>query len=150
MVDSHSAPSAKRIQSKNCFVCGRENHRGLNVPFFYDGNSVSASYIPDRNLCGFDGVVHGGIIFALADEAMMHLLWASGLRAVTAEVTIRFHGSIKAGEPIEINASFDNTTSRIIRATCRVRTSDGTKIATAQGKFLPLKENEKLIFRKTF
>jgi uncharacterized protein (TIGR00369 family) len=144
-----SGASRGEIQAKNCFVCGYDNPSGLNVPFHYDGDKITARFVPDNNLCGFEGVVHGGILFALCDEAMMHLIWASGHRAITAEVTMRFHRHSTAGKEIQISASFESIGPHLIKAGCLLNDSDG-RIATARGKFLPMSEKEKLFFRKKF
>ena len=150
MSGSFAALSGKTIQAKNCFVCGRENLRGLNVPFYYDGKIINARFTSDKNLCGFDNIVHGGILVALADKAMMHLVWASGLQPVTAEITVKFHGYAKAGDEIGLEASFDKLSPKLIKATCRIKGLAGTKIAAARGKFLPFSQGEGSVFRKTF
>lgn len=93
--------------------------------------------------------MHGGILFALCDEAMMHLIWASGQRAITAEITIRFHRHAEAGKEILISACFESIGSHLIKAECRLSDVDG-KIATAKGKFLPMSQKEKTLFRKKF
>lgn len=93
--------------------------------------------------------MHGGILFALCDEAMMHLIWASDHRAITAEVTMRFHRHAEAGKDIMISASFESIGSHLIKAECRLSDAEG-KIATARGKFLPMSEKEKSFFRKKF
>lgn len=148
---SRPASDASRgeIQAKNCFVCGYDNPRGLNIPFHYDGEKITARFTPDIDLCGFEGVVHGGILFALCDEAMMHLIWASGHRAITAEITMRFHRHSEAGKEILISAAFESIGSHLIKAQCSLSDADG-KIATARGKFLPMSEKEKSFFRKKF
>ena len=81
--------SAKTVQAQKCFVCGSENPRGLKVPFIFEDDKVRAEFTPDGDLCGFDGIVHAGILFALADEAMMHLIHGNQVKAITSEVTLR-------------------------------------------------------------
>ena len=142
--------STEILQAKNCYVCGYDNPRGLNIPFYYQANAVTAKFTPDEAYCGFDGIVHGGILFALCDEAMMHLIWGSGLRAITAEVKMRFHRYARVGEEIEVSASFVSRSPRLIKAVSLLRRTGGEKIATAQGKFLPLSDKERQIFRKQF
>jgi uncharacterized protein (TIGR00369 family) len=144
-----SGASRGKIQARNCFVCGYHNPRGLNVPFYYDNEKIAARFTPADDLCGFESVVHGGILFSLCDEAMMHLIWASGHRAITAEITMRFHRHAEAGKEILVSASFESIGSHLIKAECQLSDSGG-RIATARGKFLPMSEEEKLFFRKKF
>jgi acyl-coenzyme A thioesterase PaaI-like protein len=122
----------------------------LKIPFYYDGTSVSGEFTPGRELCGFDNLVHGGIVFSLADEAMMHLIWAAGLRAVTAEIVMRYHGFAKVDEEIKLSAEFDSVTERLIKAKCLLTNTRAGKIATAWGKFLPFSKGDENTFTKQF
>ena len=139
-----------RLQAKNCFVCGYDNPRGLGIPFYYDGKEVSGCFVPDYWTSGFERVVHGGIIFAIADEAMMHLLWAAGIRAITAEVTIRYHNYAQTGEELKIHATILERSSHMIKARCSLTNAKGVKMATASGKFLPFSEKDFKNFEKVF
>ncbi len=140
----------RKLQARYCFVCGSDNPRGLRIPYYYDGERVKTEFVPGPELCGFDNIVHGGIVYSLADEAMMHLIWASGLRAVTAEVTMRYHGYARVNGRIKLTAEFENITDRLIKAKCALLDDDGGKIATARGKFLPFSENDAKTFKKQF
>ena len=57
-----------------CFVCGPKNPVGLKVSFNWDGKVARAEFTPNRSHQGWSGVVHGGIISCLLDEAMS---WAA-------------------------------------------------------------------------
>ncbi len=140
----------RKLQARCCFVCGSDNPRGLRIPYYYDGEKVRTEFVPGPDLCGFDDIVHGGIVYSLADEAMMHLIWASGLRAVTAEVTMRYHGYARVNGRIKLTAEFENITDRLIKAKCALLGDNGRKIATARGKFLPFSEDDAKIFKKQF
>lgn len=142
--------SQRKLQARHCFVCGSENPHGLKIPYFYDGERVKTEFVPGPELCGFDQIVHGGIVFSLADEGMMHLIWASGLRAITAEVTMRYHGYAKVNERIQLTAEFESITDRLIKAKCVLLNDESRKIATARGKFLPFSEEDAKTFKKQF
>jgi uncharacterized protein (TIGR00369 family) len=140
----------RKLQARDCFVCGSDNPRGLKIPYYFDGSKVKTEFIPGSDLCGFDNIVHGGIVFSLADEAMMHLIWASGLRAITAEVTMRYHNYAKVNEKINIMAEFEQVGAKLIKAKCALLNDGGKKIATAKGKFLPFSGNDYETFKKRF
>ena len=146
--DLKTAP--RMLQSKDCYVCGIENPAGLKISFFYDGSSVSAEFTPGEEFCGFNGIVHGGIIYALADEAMMHLVWASGRRATSAEIKMRYHNYARTGVKLKLTAEFEEIKPRLITARCRISDNDERKIATASGKFLPFADGDEEIFKKRF
>lgn len=139
-----------KLQAKNCFVCGYDNPRGLGLPFYYDGDTVCGTFTPERWTSGFEEVVHGGILFAIADEAMMHLLCAAGIRAISAEVTIRYHNYARTGGELKIKAELIEKSEHLIQAKCYLTNIKGGKIATASGKFLPFSEKDFKNFEKVF
>ncbi len=139
-----------KLQAKNCFVCGYDNPRGLRLPFYYDGETVCTTFTPADWMSGFEKVVHGGILFSIADEAMMHLLWARGLRAITAEVTMRYHNYAPTGKEIKIKAEITEQSGHLIKGKCYLTNLDNEKIATAIGKFLPFSEKDFRDFEKVF
>lgn len=150
MIENNSDAARKKLQARNCYICGYDNSRGLGIPFYYDGNIVESEFTPGAEFCGFDNIVHGGIIYSLADEAMMHLIWASGLRAVTAEITMRYHGFAKVNERIRLIADLEDVTDRLVKAKCLLFDDRDIKFATARGKFLPFTGGDENIFTKQF
>jgi len=150
VIPENKFPAGKKIQAKNCYICGYDNPRGLRIPFYYDGARVRSEFVPGRELCGFDNIVHGGIIYSLADEAMMHLIWAFGSKAVTAEIIMRYHGYARVNEKIALWAEFEEISARLIKAKCLLFDKNDKKIATARGKFLPFSKGDRDIFTKQF
>ena len=54
-----------------CIVCGPNHPRGLRITYEQDSSgSSTASWIPTSEWEGFRGIVHGGIISTVLDEAM--------------------------------------------------------------------------------
>jgi hypothetical protein len=52
----------------HCFGCSQTNTHGLQLRFWLSGEGCfTRCTIPER-LCGWDGLVHGGIVAALLDE----------------------------------------------------------------------------------
>lgn len=140
----------RKLQAKSCFVCGHDNPRGLNIPFYSDGEVVTARFTPDASLCGYDGIVHGGVIYTVADEAMMYLLWTKQIAAMTVEGAIRYHHYAHAGERLIVRAQIEQLVNRLICASATIIREDDIKIATANGKFLKLKDKERDNFKKVF
>lgn len=57
-------------ENHNCFGCSSTNASGLHLKFFTDEESVfSWVSVPDH-LCGWDGLVHGGVLSTILDETM--------------------------------------------------------------------------------
>src|SRR5579864_3726600 len=55
---------------QRCFVCGQRNPFGLHLVFRVEGDSVVADFQPREEHQGFPGVIHGGIVAAVLDEAL--------------------------------------------------------------------------------
>src|SRR3989442_13903180 len=55
---------------QRCFVCGQRNPNGLHLVFQLDQNTIVADFQPREEHQGFPGVIHGGIVAAVLDEAL--------------------------------------------------------------------------------
>jgi uncharacterized protein (TIGR00369 family) len=123
--------------NQKCYVCGNKNPAGLAVDFKIDADarSISASFTPSEDHQGFEGLVHGGILSALLDEAMAKLAYGVGLPAVTAELTIKFKAPAAPGEELLVSARLTEDTKKLITAEATI-TRGPVVIAEAKGKLL--------------
>ena len=55
---------------QRCFVCGHRNPYGLHLFFRLGDNTIVADFQPREEHQGFPGVIHGGIVAAVLDEAL--------------------------------------------------------------------------------
>src|SRR5271169_3326950 len=102
-----SQSSALRVNSKtkHCYVCGPENARGMQVPFFPDGpHGCRALYTARAEHSGWPGMLHGGVTFALMDEALGWAVHFQGLHGVTARADTRFRQPVAIGAKLIIRA----------------------------------------------
>ncbi|WP_224962383.1 PaaI family thioesterase [Geomonas subterranea] len=75
----------------SCFVCSEGHPHGLGLRFHHTSDGVACLTTVPASYCGFDGMVHGGIISALMDEAAAYALFARhGRLGVTREISVRF------------------------------------------------------------
>jgi acyl-coenzyme A thioesterase PaaI-like protein len=74
----------------NCFVCGKNNPGGLQLSFEIDKErqTLKTTFVASPTFQGWDGIVHGGIISTLLDEAMAKLVYELGYQSVTASLEI--------------------------------------------------------------
>lgn len=119
-----------------CFVCGKNNKEGLGLDFVSREGKVTAEFTPKSEHQGFKDIVHGGIISAVLDEAMVKAVLFQGRTAVTAEMTVRFRASLAPGEKSVVEAEAADTAGRLIRASSRLRKTDGSVVAEATAKLL--------------
>jgi len=108
-----------------CYVCGAQNPLGLKVPFVpYGENGSRARYTARKEHAGWKNILHGGVTFALMDEALGWSLYFQGLRGVTAKTEVRFRAPILVGTPLVITAFTRERARRIVRARAEVRRED--------------------------
>ena len=89
-----------------CFFCGSEHPTGLRLEFheLKDG-SVTARFPCGHLFEGYREALHGGVIAALLDSAMTNCLFAKGIVAVTAELTVRYLTPVRLDHPAEVTAA---------------------------------------------
>ena len=128
----------------SCFVCGESNPIGLNLRFETDGHLVQSHFTPRPEHIGFKQVVHGGIIATLLDEIMVWACMAQTKRfAYCAEFTVRFLNPLRPGEETIATAELvTNRRDRIFETKSDLKDSAGKILATATGKYIPVKAVE--------
>ncbi len=124
-----------------CFVCGRSNASGLRAEFLFDETerTLRGRFTPRTEHQGYEGIVHGGVIAALLDEAMVKLSGRTGAPAVSAELAVRFRAPAAPGESLAVLARITAEAGRLVEAEARVERGS-TVIAEARGKMLRGKE----------
>jgi len=121
-----------------CFACGKKNEKGLHLEFSFheQEKSVETTFCPQDMHQGWQGVVHGGIISTLMDEAMAKLAQLLGLHALTASLDVRFKEVARTGEPLHVRAELAKLTKKLIYAKAFARRADGSIVAEAQAKLI--------------
>jgi uncharacterized protein (TIGR00369 family) len=130
--------------TRSCFVCGESNPIGLRLRFETDGQKVQARFVPRAEHIGFKQTVHGGLVTTVLDEIMV---WACAVRtrrfAFSAELNVRFLRPLRPGETAIATAELvANRRGRILETKAELRSENGALLATARGKYLPLKPAE--------
>ncbi len=123
--------------NQRCYVCGKQNPVGLAVDFEINAQtrSIRARFTPSDVHQGYEGIVHGGILSALLDEAMVKLAFGLGIPAVTAEMTVKFISPAAPGEDLNVSGSLTHEARRLIQAEARIERGP-VIIAEAKGKLL--------------
>lgn len=119
-----------------CFVCGKENPKGLKVNFTISDGKTKGETILDKEYQGYSGIIHGGIIAALLDEACAYAAISLGYYTVTAEIKIRYKNILKPEEKIIIEAEANQIKSKLIEAKAQIKNLKNTIIAEAEGKLI--------------
>lgn len=122
-----------------CFVCGPGNPMGLRLRFERDGAVVSATFTPGRWHGGWQGVVHGGVLSAILDEAMAYTLFFNGVRAVTARMEVRYRHPVHAGDMVRVEAQIVRDARKLADVEGRIMRGDELMVE-AVGRFVRLGE----------
>jgi acyl-coenzyme A thioesterase PaaI-like protein len=120
-----------------CFGCGDVNPIGLHLRFAPDGDAVSASFIPSPEHQGFGGIVHGGIISTILDEAMAWATAHAGFWAMTGDIRVRFRRPLNIGDSTVVTARVSGVRGRLVTTSAELAiASDGLPVATATATFV--------------
>jgi len=122
-----------------CVVCGPDHPHGLRLRYeaASDG-SVRATWTPTGDWQGFQGIIHGGIIGTVLDEAMAKAVTAAGYEALTGELRVRFRHHVRPGEDLRVRGWIVERTKRLVRAEAALEALDGSERAHAWSVFLPV------------
>lgn len=120
----------------HCFACGMENPDGLRIAWKVEGNTMTAEFIPPKKYQGWKGIVHGGILATLLDEAMTRLAGILYGGAVTAEMTVRYVKPAPIGELLFIRGEIIDGSRKIIemKASIHIGSESGTILAHSTGR----------------
>jgi acyl-coenzyme A thioesterase PaaI-like protein len=126
----------KQSSTHHCFVCGTKNSHGLKIKFFSDGNGyVFAHKTFSRDFQGYSGIVHGGVISAVLDEAAGRTP-LKGIRPeamiVTGKLEVKYIKPVLIGEPILIESKLIAHKGRVYIAKSTLKNSNGELLAEAE------------------
>lgn len=121
-----------------CFGCGSQNPHGLLLRFRRRaGGGIWADFTPARTHEGYLGMTHGGILAAIADEAMSWAITDGGDIGVTARMSLAFRRPARVGEPLRAVGTVTERRGRAIEAKARIATVHGDHIvAEASARFI--------------
>jgi uncharacterized protein (TIGR00369 family) len=112
---------------QGCYVCGADNLAGLRIAFREaPGGGSRAEYVARPEHAGWPGIIHGGMLFTLMDEAVAWACRLAGLRCVTAKAEARFRAPARVGMRLVITGRVTRTTSRALRAEAEIRDDSET------------------------
>lgn len=111
----------KQPNSKMCFLCGLENASGLHLHFYEtDPGVVETTYTAPDHHQGYPGILHGGIVAAILDEAggrtHMGSDPASPRFMFTAKLEVKYRGNVPIGKLLKVVGRAGRVKSRSAEA----------------------------------
>ena len=123
-----------------CFACGQQNRNGLGLNFAPSPEGgVQAVFSCSSGYCGYDGILHGGVISTLLDAAMTNCLFAEGIVAVTVEIKVQFRHPVILNLPVIVSACRERSFS-VFHFTRAQLLQNNKIVAHATGRFVTRKK----------
>lgn len=127
-----------------CFVCSKNNPKGLQITFERIENMTIAKFTVEKEYEGYPGIVHGGILAAVLDDAMGNIKYLKGYVAYTVEMSIRYINPSFIGEELEVRGWLESAQHKIVKATGDIRDKKGTVKVRARAKYYIAKKIDEI------
>lgn len=131
---------------QRCYACGQRNPYGLQMVFRREDDTIACDFQPREEHQGFPGVIHGGIIAALFDEALNRtsMLAEQPVWSMTGRLEVRYRRYVPYGPLLRIRASLNRQRGRMVQAigTLTLADDENVVLAEAQGTFMALSTDQ--------
>lgn len=132
-----------KLPAHHCFGCAKKNPIGLALEFELLGGELICNWNPTENYQGFEGMLHGGIISTIMDEAGA---WAIQLLAetagVTSELNVKYLKPVRlANGPITVKARLKGRKERLTTVYVALLDGDEKLCAEAHIDYFVFPEN---------
>ncbi len=124
----------KQANSRLCFVCGLENPVGLHLNFYKTGpGEVTVNFTPSEHYQGYPGVLHGGIVASILDEAAgrAHMGIFPPRFMFTAKLEVKYRKNIPIGKPLKIVGKAGKDRGRMAEGWSGIYNQEGELLAEA-------------------
>jgi len=128
-----------------CFGCGGAAAGGMQLTFEQDNlqRRIVGRFVMGERYQGGGGMLHGGIIAVLLDEAMGKVCRFREARAVTAEMTIDYLKPIRVDQEIVVEAFETAARGRNLFHMGEIRDAAGQVLARGRARFVVISESQK-------
>lgn len=141
--DAERAASQARLDElsaaahPHCLLCGASDMLGTRLKFTVQNDGSVLATVPCRErLQSYPDTLHGGVIAALLDAAMTHALFATGVVALTAELTVRFLSPVAVNRGVVLHAWIERTTTHELYYVRSELWQQGRVMARASARFV--------------
>jgi acyl-coenzyme A thioesterase PaaI-like protein len=120
-----------------CFGCGPDNDEGLQMRFEpTDEGSVCEFEVPARYQ-SWRGMIHGGLIALMLDEAVGWAGWHAGHPGLTGRLEVRYRAPLAIGERVRVAGRVERIRRTLVYASAFIdRSADGARIADASATLM--------------
>ncbi len=120
-----------------CFGCGPRNPYGLKMKFYSDEKLVVSWVTVPEHLCGWDNLVHGGVITTILDEIMSwSAIYLLKRFILTKSIRVDFLKPLCVGQRLRAEGSVESVAGgREASVTGVICDPEGRPCARSQGIF---------------
>ena len=131
------------MPSNVCFGCGRDNHFGLKISSYWDGDEAVCIWNSEEKYQGWKGIMNGGIMATIIDCHCMGAAMAAAYKSenrgldtepeyryATGTLTVKYLKPTSNTKPVELRARVTEIKGRKVVLKCDV-ISDGELTAQA-------------------
>lgn len=125
----------KQPNSNDCFICGRNNPRGLYMAFYDNGQSeVRAVHTVTEMYQGYPGIVHGGIVAAMLDEVVGRVAMIGDHHhfMFSVKLEVKYRHPVPTQTPLRLVGRIVKMRGRLGKAVGEVQQPDGQVLAEAE------------------
>ena len=133
--------TGKQKNSRNCIICGMENHSGVKAPFYNMEDGCVASLFefkpqhqsyPDRT--------HGGMVSAFLDEIAGRALWVKfpRLYGVTTTINVSFRKPVPYNTPLKARGKIVTDSPLFFSAKAAIYDESGKTLAECTARYFKL------------
>ena len=128
-----------------CFACGQRNPYGLHMVFRQEDDSIVCDFMPQVEHQGFPGIIHGGIVASVLDEALNRtsMLGNPPAWTMTGRLEVRYRRNVPYGPLLRVRAKLKSQRGRLLTATgvLTLAEDEAMVLAEAQGTFMALTQD---------
>ncbi|UCE13516.1 MAG: PaaI family thioesterase [Candidatus Heimdallarchaeota archaeon] len=121
----------------NCFGCSQSNEHGLQLRFYFSEKGCFTECTIPEYLCGFDGIVHGGIIATLLDEVAAWTVISQLFRVgITTKIITEYINPVRANTKLRVEGEISKQEEKCVVVHSTVSSIEGTLLAEAESEWL--------------
>jgi len=125
-----------QANSRQCFVCGLENPSGLHLRFYTTApGEVTVHHTVPEQFQSYPGVVHGGIVASMLDEAAGRSFMSDPdvpRFMFTARLEVRYRHNVPVGKTITVVGRVGKDRGRTATASAAIYGPEGEVLAEAE------------------
>lgn len=129
----------KEVVSRDahCFGCSQKNPYGLKMRFYTDDTALYSWLRVPPHLCGWDGIVHGGVLSTMLDEIMgWSAIYSLRRIVMTKTMTVDFFKPVYIEDNLRVEGRVvEQTSKREAILEAKIYKGDNLLCAQTRGTF---------------